>query len=118
MDSKKRRKFKKNEASNDETRANSFELEVCKYMYRKLPTKDGRLAGCLVRYFKASEAVDFLLKSPWNTPSSDKKDPKSLFFTSREVAIRFMEKILEKQLIARYLNVYSNLTYLNQGIKS
>nr|CDS30749.1 Translocation protein SEC62 [Hymenolepis microstoma] len=105
MDDKKRRKPKKGDTATNEMQPTSFELEVCKYMFRKLPTKDGRLAGCLVNYFKANEAIEFLLKSPWAIPSSGKKDSKSICLSNREVTIRFMEKLIEKRLIGRALKV-------------
>ncbi|VDO16225.1 unnamed protein product [Rodentolepis nana] len=105
MDDKKRRKPKKGDTAANDMQPTPFELEVCKYMFRKLPTKDGRLAGCLVNYFKANEAVEFLLKSPWAILPSGKKDSKSICFSNREVTIRFMEKLIEKRLIGRALKV-------------
>ncbi|KAM3183790.1 hypothetical protein ACTXT7_009676 [Hymenolepis weldensis] len=105
MDYKKRRKPKRGDAAANEMRPTPFELEVCKYMYRKLPTKDGRLAGCLVNYFKANEAVEFLLKSPWANSSTGKKNLNSVCLSNREAAIRFMEKLIEKRLIGRALKV-------------
>ncbi|KAL5104424.1 Translocation protein SEC62 [Taenia crassiceps] len=68
MSSKKRGKLKRCGTSGEELQPSPFELEVCKYLYRSLPSSEGRLGGCRVNYFSASSAVECLLQSKWADP--------------------------------------------------
>ncbi|KAM7532606.1 hypothetical protein Aperf_G00000131410 [Anoplocephala perfoliata] len=105
MDAKKRRKLKKGDIADDVMQPSPFELEVCKYMYRNLATKEGRLAGCHVSYFKANDAIDLLLKSKWACSSQKENNSRSICFSSPEIAVRFMEKLVEKRLIGRAMKI-------------
>ncbi|KAM7532605.1 hypothetical protein Aperf_G00000131410 [Anoplocephala perfoliata] len=87
MDAKKRRKLKKGDIADDVMQPSPFELEVCKYMYRNLATKEGRLAGCHVSYFKANDAIDLLLKSKWAC-SSQKENNSRAMKIKRKAAVR------------------------------
>lgn len=101
MDVRKRKKLKKGDVADDVMQPSPFELEVCKYMYRNLSTKEGRLAGCHVSYFKANDAVNFLLKSKWIGSTQKENNSRSFYFSNSEIAVRFMEKLIEKRLIGR-----------------
>lgn len=102
MSSKKRGKMKSCGISSEELQPSPFELEVCKYLYRNLPSSEGRLGGCRVNYFDASNAVKCLLQSKWADPLCKGKSLGSVHFSNSDVVVRFMEKLLEKRLIGRY----------------
>ncbi|EUB54284.1 Translocation protein SEC62 [Echinococcus granulosus] len=99
MNSKKRGKVKRCDTSGGESQPSPFELEVCKYLYRNLPSSEGRLGGCCVNYFYASNAVECLLQSKWADPLAKVKHPGSVQFSNSDVVVRFMGKLLEKKLI-------------------
>ncbi|KAL5968085.1 Translocation protein SEC62 [Taenia solium] len=105
MSSKTRGKLKRSGASGEELQPSPFELEVCKYLYRSLPSSEGRLGGCRVNYFNANNAVECLLKSKWADPLFKEKSPGSIHFSNSDVIARFMEKLLEKRLVGRAIKV-------------
>lgn len=102
MDAKKRRKVKRGDLSDEGLQASTFELEVCKYLYRKVPSHEGRLAGCHIYYFHAKDAVQCLLQSKWADFNTKERNPESVCFSNTDVVLQFMSKLLEKKLIGRY----------------
>ena len=118
MDSKKRRREKRACTSDEESQASPFELEVCKYLYRTMPLHEGRLAGCHINYFYATDAVTCLLQSKWSCSNSKEKHIKTVCFSNADVVLRFMEKLLEKKLIGRYsMASYTIFMLLYRAIK-
>uniref|UniRef100_A0A5K3EHV5 Translocation protein SEC62 n=1 Tax=Mesocestoides corti TaxID=53468 RepID=A0A5K3EHV5_MESCO len=101
MDAKKRRKLKNADSHNAALQPSPFELEVCKYLYRNLHSEEGRLAGCRVNFFYANAAIECLLQSPWAKVQSKDRDVKSPQFSNSDLAVRFMEKLVDKNLIGR-----------------
>ncbi|CDS39843.1 Translocation protein SEC62 [Echinococcus multilocularis] len=85
MSYKKRGKVKRCDTSGGESQPSPFELEVCKYLYRSLPSSEGRLGGCCVNYFYASNAVECLLQSKWADPLAKVKHPGSVHFSNSDV---------------------------------
>ncbi|KAF6771388.1 hypothetical protein AHF37_10236, partial [Paragonimus kellicotti] len=84
------------------------ELEVTRYLYKKLPSKDGRLSGMMVRTFNPVEAIDLLLESPWAKipPGSvNSKNAKPRLFASQAMAVAYMDILLQKQVFQRALCV-------------
>nr|CDS24278.1 Translocation protein SEC62 [Echinococcus granulosus] len=88
MNSKKRGKVKRCDTSGGESQPSPFELEVCKYLYRNLPSSEGRLGGCCVNYFYASNAVECLLQSKWADPLAKVKHPGSVQFSNSDVVVK------------------------------
>ncbi len=101
MDPKKRRKGKNQDSQLDPSQPAPFELEVCKHLYRKAPSYEGKLAGCRVTFFTAKEAVTTLLSSRWAQPQEKDKEHKTTQFSNEETVARFMDKLLQKNLIGR-----------------
>lgn len=101
MDIKKRRKGKSSDVQADPTKPTPFETDVCKYLYRKLTSSEGKLSGCRVSFFYAKDAVDALLTSEWAKPIVKNKDHSLVQFTDQDVVVRFMEKLIRKKQIVR-----------------
>ncbi|KAF7259016.1 hypothetical protein EG68_03554 [Paragonimus skrjabini miyazakii] len=109
IEKRKRRKNAGDVSFNEDAwKPTTEELEVTRYLYKKLPSKDGRLSGMVVRTFNPVEAIDLLLESPWAKipPSSvNSKNAKPRLFASQAMAVAYMDTLLQKQVFQRALCV-------------
>ncbi|KAF8564966.1 hypothetical protein P879_08546 [Paragonimus westermani] len=109
IEKRKKRKNAGDLSFNEETwKPTTEELEVTRYLYKRLPSKDGRLSGMVVRTFSPVEAIDLLLESPWAKipPSSvNSKNAKPRLFASQAMAVAYMDTLLQKQVFQRALYV-------------
>ncbi|CAL8068099.1 unnamed protein product [Calicophoron daubneyi] len=109
MIEKKRKRKHLNDASVDDSwKPTPEELEVAKFLYRKLPAKEGRLSGTFVRYFHPNDAIDLLMDSPWakSQPNDVKqRNVKPRLFGNQAAAIAFMTILLQKQVFHQAIRV-------------
>ncbi|KAK4467688.1 hypothetical protein MN116_008625 [Schistosoma mekongi] len=78
------------------------EINVANYLHRKLPSKEGRLSGMIVRVFVAMEAIELLMNSPWAKSNGDSE---LNLFTSQTAAVNFMTTLFQKQMFQRAVRV-------------
>ncbi|CAI2738340.1 unnamed protein product, partial [Dicrocoelium dendriticum] len=105
---KKRRQAGDLQSDDHSWRPKAEELEITQYLLKKLPSKDGRLSGMIVRTFCPNEAVDVLMESPWAKvqPAHVKsKNPKPRLFDNQAAAISYLNNLLQKQLFRRAIRV-------------
>ncbi|KER27275.1 hypothetical protein T265_13830 [Opisthorchis viverrini] len=105
IDKRKKRK----QSSYEPWKPTQDELEVAKFLYRKLPTTDGRLGGSVVRAFSPQEAIDMLLDSVWAKVQPGAKNPKPRLFNSPAAAVSFMNTLIQKQMFYRAIKVKRKL---------
>uniref|UniRef100_A0A0X3PJ58 Translocation protein SEC62 n=1 Tax=Schistocephalus solidus TaxID=70667 RepID=A0A0X3PJ58_SCHSO len=98
---KKKKKAKGSDVYEDPLKPSAFEIEVANYLHNNLPTVDGKLSGCRVSIFYAADAVELLIKSQWSKFKLRNKSTEHVQFSSEESAVRFMTKLLEKNMISR-----------------
>ncbi|CAH8291027.1 unnamed protein product [Schistosoma rodhaini] len=91
------------------------EIDVANYLHKKLPSKEGRLSGMIVRIFVAMEAVELLMNSHW-ARSND--DAKPTLFTSQTTAVNFMTTLFQKQMFQRAVRVKKKPTKHREDAKS
>ncbi|VDL93017.1 unnamed protein product [Schistocephalus solidus] len=99
---KKRKKAKGSDVYEDPLKPSAFEIEVANYLHNNLPTVDGKLSGCRVSIFYAADAVELLIKSQWSKFKLRNKSTEHVQFSSEESAVRFMTKLLEKNMISSF----------------
>lgn len=105
---KKRRQASDLQSDDHSWRPSAEELEITRYLFRKLPSKDGRLSGMIVRTFCPNEAVEVLMESPWAKvqPTHVKsKNPKPRLFDNQAAVISYLDNLLQKQLFRRAIRV-------------
>ncbi|CAH8558140.1 unnamed protein product [Schistosoma turkestanicum] len=78
------------------------EIDIANYLHRKLPSREGRLSGMIVRIFVAMEAIELLMNSPWARSNDDSKPT---LFTSQTTAVNFMTTLFQKQMFQRVVRV-------------
>ncbi|TGZ69757.1 hypothetical protein CRM22_003558 [Opisthorchis felineus] len=110
LDKRKKRK----QSSYEPWKPTQDELEVAKFLYRKLPTTDGRLGGSVVRAFSPQEAMDMLLDSVWAKVQPGAKNPKPRLFNSPAAAVSFMNTLIQKQMFYRAIKVKRKLVLQKQ----
>ncbi|CAI2733000.1 unnamed protein product [Schistosoma spindalis] len=91
------------------------EIDVANYLHKKLPSKEGRLSGMVVRIFVAMEAIELLMNSHW-AKSND--DAKPTLFTSQTTAVNFMTTLFQKQMFQRAVRVKKKSTKHREDAKS
>ncbi|VDN11960.1 unnamed protein product, partial [Dibothriocephalus latus] len=99
----KKKKKLKGDVYEDPLKPSAFEIEVANYLHNNLPSLDGKLSGCRVSIFYPADAVELLTKSQWSKFKLKNKPNESAQFSSEESAVRFMTKMLEKNMISRYV---------------
>lgn len=106
MDKRRRRKQANGSSTDNAWKPNSDEIDVATYMYRKLPAKEARLSGMVVRVFLAEDAVSLLMESPWSVASNttNSKKSKPCFFSTRDSTVSFLTTLLQKQMFHRYVS--------------
>lgn len=107
MDKRRRRKQGNGSGVDNAWKPNSDEIDVATYMYRKLPAKEARLSGMVVRVFVAEDAVSLLMESPWSVESNttNSKKAKPCFFSTRDSTISFLTTLLQKQMFHRAVKI-------------
>lgn len=86
----------------------SEETEVAKYLHRKLPQREGKLSGMIVRIFIAVEALELLMNSPWaqaEPNSTSCKNVKTQMFSDQQSVVGFMNTLMQKQMFHRAVRV-------------
>ncbi|TNN17265.1 Translocation protein [Schistosoma japonicum] len=91
------------------------EINVANYLHRKLPSKEGRLSGMIVRVFVAMEAIELLMNSPWAKSDGDSE---LNLFTSQTAAVNFMTTLFQKQMFQRAIRVKKKPTKHREDAKS
>ncbi|VDP76514.1 unnamed protein product [Schistosoma mattheei] len=91
------------------------EIDVANYLHKKLPFKEGRLSGMIVRTFVAMEAIELLMNSHWARPNDDAKPT---LFTSQTTAVNFMTTLFQKQMFQRAVRVKKKSTKHREDAKS
>uniref|UniRef100_UPI00358E2632 translocation protein SEC62-like n=1 Tax=Myxine glutinosa TaxID=7769 RepID=UPI00358E2632 len=96
-----RRRHRRSLQGDVEEEEEKLDTAVAKYLRFKCPTKSSSMMGQRVEYFTGSRAVDVLLESDWAT--GRKGAP--LLFTSRDTAVHFCNKLLQREYFSRGLKI-------------
>ncbi|CAH8629900.1 unnamed protein product [Heterobilharzia americana] len=102
MSEKKRKRLNGDRFDEDPSKPTPEESSVANYLHKKLPSKEGRLFGMIVRVFVAMEAIELLMESPWARPNNGSKP---YLFTSQTEAVNFMATMFQKQMFQRAVRV-------------
>ncbi|CAH8867447.1 unnamed protein product [Trichobilharzia szidati] len=91
------------------------EISIANYLHKKLPSKEARLSGMIVRVFVAMEAIELLMESPWAKLNNDAKP---YLFTSQTAAVNFMTNMFQKQMFQRAVRIKKKSSKHREETKS
>ncbi|VDQ12986.1 unnamed protein product [Trichobilharzia regenti] len=70
---KRKQRLAGDKIDDDPLKPSPDEISIANYLHKKLPSKEARLSGMIVRVFVAMEAIELLMESPWAKLNNDTK---------------------------------------------
>jgi len=84
------------------------ETEIARFLRLKCPNKSANLGGVKVDFFLANKLVDSLMESKWGpgTLEPKKDDAKQPLLETRQACVKYMQRLMNKQLFYRATKIY------------
>ena len=88
------------------------ETEIARFLRLKCANKAANLGGVKVDFFLANKLVDSLMESKWGpgTLESKKDDTKQPLLETRQACVKYMQRLMNKQLFYRATKIYKETT--------
>nr|CAH8867739.1 unnamed protein product [Trichobilharzia regenti] len=112
---KRKQRLAGDKIDDDPLKPSPDEISIANYLHKKLPSKEARLSGMIVRVFVAMEAIELLMESPWAKLNNDTKP---YLFTSQTAAVNFMTNMFQKQMFQRAVRIKKKSSKHREETKS